>query len=153
MTEVEKEKLRQVISRTDKSGNEKVDMLIELMEAYTAQQKFEIAQRCPVCGGNGMVPNGFYNTVTGIASTTSIIPETCRTCNGSGVYEQKSEIKLPTEAITIGLVREAWFEGMRQGVLFDRQDREIPSLTTTRLVKGRRISFIEWLRNQITESK
>jgi len=59
--------------------------ILEAMEAYAAQQKSEIAQRCPVCGGNGMVPNGFYNTVTGIGSTTSIVPETCRSCNGTGV--------------------------------------------------------------------
>ena len=45
----------------------------------------EQAQRCPVCGGNGLVPNGFYNTVTGIMSTTSITPETCRSCNGTGI--------------------------------------------------------------------
>lgn len=43
------------------------------------------AQRCPVCGGNGLVPNGFYNTVSGIWSTTSITPETCRSCNGTGL--------------------------------------------------------------------
>jgi hypothetical protein len=40
---------------------------------------------CPVCCGNGLVPNGFYNTVSGLGSTTSITPETCRSCNGTGV--------------------------------------------------------------------
>lgn len=45
----------------------------------------ETAQRCPVCGGNGLVTNGFYNQTSGYWSTSSISPETCRTCNGTGV--------------------------------------------------------------------
>lgn len=40
---------------------------------------------CPVCNGNGLVRNGFYNTVTGIGSTISTIPETCRTCQRNGI--------------------------------------------------------------------
>ena len=40
---------------------------------------------CPVCGGNGLVPNGFYTQVTGRWSTTSTSPERCRTCGGTGV--------------------------------------------------------------------
>ena len=39
--------------------------------------------KCPVCGGNGLVPNGFYDMFP--QSTTYITPETCRTCNGSGI--------------------------------------------------------------------
>ena len=38
--------------------------------------------RCPVCNGVGKVPAGFYSM--GIASTTSM-PETCRSCNGTGI--------------------------------------------------------------------
>lgn len=45
----------------------------------------ETAQRCPVCGGNGLVANGFYNQTSGYWFTSSISPETCRTCNGTGV--------------------------------------------------------------------
>lgn len=40
---------------------------------------------CPICGGNGLVTNGFYNQTSGYWSTTCIIPETCRTCNGTGI--------------------------------------------------------------------
>ena len=54
---------------------------IAAVEPMTAEE----AQRCPVCGGNGLVPNGFYNTVTGIGSTTSITPEKCLSCNGTGI--------------------------------------------------------------------
>jgi DnaJ-class molecular chaperone len=43
------------------------------------------AQTCPVCGGNGLVPNGFYNQTSGQWLFSSTAPETCRTCNGSGV--------------------------------------------------------------------
>ena len=76
-----------------KGTNFTISTVAYLMEAYAAQQS-NSPVRCPVCGGNGMVPNGFYNTVTGVGSTTSINPETCLTCNGSGVYTQQS--KMPT---------------------------------------------------------
>ena len=41
--------------------------------------------RCPVCNGNGLVPNGFYTQTSGHWSTSSITPETCRSCGGTGV--------------------------------------------------------------------
>ena len=40
--------------------------------------------KCPVCGGNGLVPAGFYLTATGQITTSSCAPETCRACNGKG---------------------------------------------------------------------
>ncbi|MBD3627629.1 hypothetical protein [Cyclobacterium sp.] len=43
------------------------------------------AHRCPVCNGNGLVPNGFYHQTTGEWSTSSIEPEMCQSCNGSGI--------------------------------------------------------------------
>lgn len=40
---------------------------------------------CPVCGGKGLVPNGFYIAIgTPYYSTTSTSPETCRSCGGKG---------------------------------------------------------------------
>jgi len=39
---------------------------------------------CPVCDGKGIVPNGFYASVCGFGTTTSTIPETCRSCSGNG---------------------------------------------------------------------
>lgn len=41
-------------------------------------------QKCPVCGGNGLVPNGFYTQTTGQWTTSSTTPEKCRSCNGLG---------------------------------------------------------------------
>lgn len=41
--------------------------------------------RCPVCNGNGLVPNGFYMQTSGHWSTSSITPETCRSCSGTGI--------------------------------------------------------------------
>ena len=46
--------------------------------------------KCPVCGGNGLVPNGFYSTtsqyeegsLTWVSYSTE--PETCRPCAGKG---------------------------------------------------------------------
>ena len=39
--------------------------------------------KCPVCGGRGIVPNGFYDIFP--QSITSITPETCKTCHGTGI--------------------------------------------------------------------
>ena len=41
------------------------------------------AQVCPVCGGKGLVPKGFYDVSSNL-STTSATPETCRSCQGKG---------------------------------------------------------------------
>ena len=41
--------------------------------------------RCPVCNGSGLVPNGFYMQTGGHWPTTSTIPETCRSCGGTGI--------------------------------------------------------------------
>ena len=46
-------------------------------------------QRCPVCLGNGLVPNGFYSTTLqedGLLmwSSGSTNPEICRSCHGKG---------------------------------------------------------------------
>ena len=64
-----------------------VEKLYPLMNRQqpTAKGAEEIAQCCPVCGGNGLVPCGFYNQTSGHWGTTSITPETCRSCNGTGV--------------------------------------------------------------------
>ena len=49
-----------------------------------------IAQKCPVCQGTRMVPNGFYSQSQ--QSTTDATPETCLTCNGEGiVYIEQGE--------------------------------------------------------------
>lgn len=41
--------------------------------------------RCPICHGNGFVPNGFYNTTNNTYTTKSTLPEPCRSCDGAGV--------------------------------------------------------------------
>lgn len=41
--------------------------------------------KCPVCSGNGLVPNGFYSQTSGQWSSTSTEPEQCRSCDGKGV--------------------------------------------------------------------
>jgi len=54
-------------------------------EQPTAEGAEEKVQCCPVCGGNGLVPNGFYSQTSGCWTTASISPEVCRSCNGTGV--------------------------------------------------------------------
>lgn len=43
--------------------------------------------RCPVCGGRGFVPCGFYlsQTYDGSSVTNSTSTEVCRSCNGRGI--------------------------------------------------------------------
>jgi hypothetical protein len=41
--------------------------------------------KCPVCGGNGLVPNGFYSQTGGKWWSTSTTPETCKSCSGTGI--------------------------------------------------------------------
>ena len=40
---------------------------------------------CPVCLGNGKVPNGFYNQTGGKWMTSDATPEKCQSCNGTGI--------------------------------------------------------------------
>lgn len=46
---------------------------------------------CPVCYGNGLVANGFYNQVGGMWASTGTKPETCRSCGGQGWVEVHDE--------------------------------------------------------------
>lgn len=41
--------------------------------------------RCPVCSGNGIVPDGFYTQTTGQWNTASTETEPCRSCDGKGI--------------------------------------------------------------------
>ncbi|MBQ7275894.1 MAG: hypothetical protein IJS58_01465 [Bacilli bacterium] len=42
---------------------------------------------CPVCGGNGIVSNGFYNHTGNTWVTSTTVPEQCRSCHGKGYVE------------------------------------------------------------------
>ena len=49
------------------------------------------AQVCPVCGGKGLVPSGFYDVGSGSSNLYNVHktsatpdPETCRSCQGRG---------------------------------------------------------------------
>ena len=55
---------------------------------------------CPVCNGNGLVPNGFYTQTTGMWSTADTTPETCQSCGGTGylvVPEDSEEHPVSTD--------------------------------------------------------
>jgi hypothetical protein len=56
------------------------------------------AQVCPVCGGKGLVPKGFYDVSSNLGSiykTTSITPETCRSCRGKGYIIEYPSCEIP----------------------------------------------------------
>lgn len=40
---------------------------------------------CPVCMGRGFVSGGFYSSTGNSWVTTTTAPDTCRSCNGTGV--------------------------------------------------------------------
>ena len=48
---------------------------------YNKQEKKP--HTCPVCGGTGQVPAGFY------VPEATTVPDVCRSCNGSGVLWEK----------------------------------------------------------------
>ena len=41
--------------------------------------------RCPVCGGKGFVPSGFYSVFLDNSTACPTLTEKCRSCNGSGI--------------------------------------------------------------------
>lgn len=49
------------------------------------EESTHIPHKCPVCNGNGLVPNGFYMQTNSGWTTSSITPETCRSCDGIGI--------------------------------------------------------------------
>jgi len=53
-------------------------------------------QKCPVCGGRGTVPGGFYSTYSH-GLTTSLEPETCRRCNGLGTISDNETMFVATK--------------------------------------------------------
>jgi len=44
------------------------------------------------------------------------------------------------------IAKDAWFEGMKQGIKFDREDRNIKTIMETEP----RVSFDDWLRSRLT---
>lgn len=53
---------------------------------------------CPVCGGNGLVNQGFYNQTSGQWGASTTLPETCRTCGGTGIVWGLSQLLPQTYA-------------------------------------------------------
>jgi len=42
--------------------------------------------KCPVCGGTGLVPVGFYQAIgTPDYTTSNAAPEMCKSCQGQGI--------------------------------------------------------------------
>ena len=66
-------------------------------------------EKCPVCNGNGLVDNGFYlrpGTV-GNWTTSSVEPETCRSCSGKGyVVVENEKIEITSTACGVSGMHE-----------------------------------------------
>lgn len=58
----------------------------------------EAAQRCPVCGGKGIVPNGFYASTERSWSGTSLTPDKCRSCRGTGLVWSRLTVPVPADS-------------------------------------------------------
>lgn len=72
------------------SANEGVKQFYD----YDAWRKEPKPCTCPVCGGKGLVATGFYdwyNTTIG-TMRSSATPETCRSCDGTGVVWRTFEL-------------------------------------------------------------
>jgi len=52
------------------------------MQGYNTSRR---PYSCPVCGGNGMVANGFYTATTAVYGAKDTSFEPCRSCGGTGV--------------------------------------------------------------------
>ena len=51
----------------------------------------KIPHKCPICEGNGKVPNGFYRQTSGEWCTADATPEMCLSCMGTGIVWGKDE--------------------------------------------------------------
>lgn len=74
--------------KPDKVKGENNDPKIPIMDGLMITGDIQ-PYRCPICGGTGQVPNGFYDQTNGNWSTSSTIPELCRSCNGTGIVWSK----------------------------------------------------------------
>ena len=75
--------------------------------------------RCPVCGGTGLVPNGFYRSLIGKSDSTSTAPETCRSCSGCGI------VWSPEEALSgedYPVLRRIW-DNQEDAAAFNERDK------------------------------
>lgn len=57
----------------------------QLPMSYSIHQTTAQPYCCPVCRGNGLVPNGFYGQTSEIWGSDGINREQCKSCQGTGV--------------------------------------------------------------------
>lgn len=67
------------VSKNDEKDNKNKDF----GRVYFSQRRKPFV--CPVCGGRGFVASGFYSSTGNTWVTTTTAPETCRSCQGTGV--------------------------------------------------------------------
>ena len=80
-------KVRKILKDTNKGW----ELVRKIRESFNPNKTIKIMKpkkkpyTCPVCGGRRIVQNGFYNTVSGIGSTSDATLEKCRSCQGTGI--------------------------------------------------------------------
>jgi len=70
-------------------GMSMVPLTICTCPSTPIEPQVTIQQKCPICEGHGIVPGGFYNSVSGAEMISSSGTEMCRNCNGTGVVYVK----------------------------------------------------------------
>ena len=65
-----------------REGIWEVFQTLKRIEAGLIKGSPQECQKCPVCGGKGMVGVGFYSQINSTANTCE---ETCRSCGGTGI--------------------------------------------------------------------
>ena len=64
--------------------NDKVKDFTKIQPSTITKAWLSRPHMCPVCGGNGIVSNGFYNHTGNTWVTSTTAPEQCRSCHGKG---------------------------------------------------------------------
>ena len=68
-------------------------MITHLTETFTGGEMSY--QKCPVCGGCGLVPGGFFGSCGNIDEygnrtwTSDHVQESCRVCDGNGIIPEQ----------------------------------------------------------------
>ena len=58
-----------------------------------------IPYKCPICEGRGLVPNSFYSVGVNYYVSSSVTPEKCKSCNGTGIVWSNNSIKESNEEL------------------------------------------------------
>ncbi len=67
----------------EQNRDEKINKGVSTPSTYSSDSSRPY--RCPICNGNGIVPEGFYNQIGGTWLSSGTGTEDCRACKGTGI--------------------------------------------------------------------